>query len=140
MSYIKADYACEICRGVGPTHPVECHEIWEYDDKDKIQRLLGLISLCPRCHEVKHIGLAQVKGNLDRATSHLAKINKVSYSYAHAQVRAAFDVWAQRSKHKWTLDISWLKSMLNDPKPKKLSTAEENRVAKKLFFDLYNDK
>jgi hypothetical protein len=26
---------------------MECHEIWEYNDEDKIQKLIGLISLCP---------------------------------------------------------------------------------------------
>ena len=32
---IVADHAynvCEICGGVGPAHPVECHEIWDYND------------------------------------------------------------------------------------------------------------
>lgn len=32
-TYREADYRCEICDGQGPDHPVECHEIWHYDDK-----------------------------------------------------------------------------------------------------------
>ncbi len=26
--YDKAWHLCEICEGVGPKHPVECHEVW----------------------------------------------------------------------------------------------------------------
>lgn len=38
--------------------PVECHEVWDYDDDRKIQRLERRVALCPACHEVKHAGLA----------------------------------------------------------------------------------
>ena len=44
QSYRKAGYRCEICSEKGPTHPVECHEIWHYDDETKTQTLKGLIS------------------------------------------------------------------------------------------------
>src|SRR5574337_1863360 len=60
---IVADQAwnvCEICGGVGPKHPVECHEIWEYDEKNRTQKLAGMIALCPDCHMVKHFGFARV--------------------------------------------------------------------------------
>jgi hypothetical protein len=73
--YKNAGYVCEICGGVGQRHPVECHEIWEYDDGDKRQILRGVIALCPSCHEVKHIGLTQMRGGLDRAVSHMAEVN-----------------------------------------------------------------
>jgi hypothetical protein len=50
-SYAKAGYKCEICgesgKNQGYKHEVECHEIWEYNDRLKIQKLLGLVSLCP---------------------------------------------------------------------------------------------
>ena len=37
-SYKNAAHKCEICGGYGKKHPVECHEIWEYDDKNHIQK------------------------------------------------------------------------------------------------------
>ena len=52
-TYKKANFVCEICGGVGRKWPVECHEIWHYDDENKVQRLDGLIALCPPCHQVK---------------------------------------------------------------------------------------
>ena len=31
-TYQQAHYQCEVCGGRGKRHPVECHEIWHYDD------------------------------------------------------------------------------------------------------------
>jgi len=73
--YAAANSVCEICSGTGKKWPVECHEIWSYDDKRKIQSLSKMIALCPNCHEVKHIGRAQAVGNYDRAIKHLATVN-----------------------------------------------------------------
>lgn len=65
-SYERASNKCEICGDAGTNqgvkHKVECHEIWEYNDESHIQKLIGLISLCPNCHKTKHAGLAQIKG------------------------------------------------------------------------------
>jgi len=99
---------CEICGGVGRQWPVECHEIWEYDDAKKIQRLRGLIALCPNCHEVKHIGYAKVRGRAEMATKHLCKVNNLTAVQGTNYVRASFLQWRDRSQHKWTLDISFL--------------------------------
>ena len=38
------------------------HEVWDYDDARRVQRLVRLIALCPACHEVKHLGLAAKRG------------------------------------------------------------------------------
>src|ERR1044071_5919999 len=63
----NAGYICEICSGKGDKWPVECHEIWLYDDKRKIQTLERTIALCPSCHEVKHFGLASINGRSEQA-------------------------------------------------------------------------
>ena len=107
----KAGYKCEICGGRGPRHPVECHEIWKYDDSTRVQHLKGLISLCPDCHEVKHIGLAEVKGRSEEALAHLMKINSWKRPRAKKYVRDQFLIWQERSRSQWELDVSWLKSL-----------------------------
>lgn len=33
---------------------LECHEVWDYDDAMRVQRLSELVALCTRCHQVKH--------------------------------------------------------------------------------------
>jgi hypothetical protein len=107
-SYKKAGYLCEICGGIGNHHPVECHEIWQYDDNKHIQKLLGLISLCPLCHEVKHIGLASIRGRIDTVKRHLAKINAWTEQEVNEYVSKQFDVWMDRSLYEWKVDLMWL--------------------------------
>jgi len=107
-TYKRAGYHCEICGGRGPKWPVECHEIWEYDDKEHIQYLRGLVALCPDCHEVKHIGYAKTKGRLYSATEHLQKVNGWNKKQARLYIFDAFVEWDKRSEHKWTQDLSWL--------------------------------
>ena len=36
--YKAAFYKCEVCGGVGSAHPVECHEVWDFDDENKMTR------------------------------------------------------------------------------------------------------
>ena len=102
----KANHKCEICNGIGSKWPVECHEVWSYENK--IQKLERFIALCPSCHEVKHIGLATIKGRQDIAISHLAKVNGSSLEDASLYVQEAFGTWSKRSEHQWILDISYL--------------------------------
>lgn len=100
---------CEICGGVGPNHPVECHEIWEYNEKTKIQKLAGMIALCPDCHLVKHFGFARTQGKGEQALKHFMKINGLKKKEAEAAIAEAFQVWRKRSLLDWTLDLSGLK-------------------------------
>lgn len=106
--YLRANYRCEICQGQGSRHPVECHEKWAYNEETKIQRLTGLIALCPACHEVVHIGLAQLRGRYQQALHHLAKVNDWSLEKAERYVQLKFEVWQRRSESEWTVDVSWL--------------------------------
>lgn len=99
---------CELCGGRGPKWPVECHEVWGYDDVTHVQSLDGLIALCPACHEVKHIGRAETVGRLDQAKNRLMIANGWSPADVEAYLEGVWEVWAQRSKYQWTLDASWL--------------------------------
>lgn len=104
----KAYNVCEICGGVGPKHPVECHEIFSYDDKKCIQKLEGMIALCPNCHSCKHLGLAQIQGRGEQILKHLMRINNITKSVADDYVKNIFKIWAERSKKVWKLDLSHL--------------------------------
>lgn len=105
----KAWDTCEICGGIGPKHPVECHEIWEYINKTKTQKLTGLIALCPNCHMVKHFGLAQINNKKEIALKHFMKVNEVTKKVAEKYIAKEFMIWAKRSAIQWKLDISILK-------------------------------
>lgn len=104
----RAHNVCEVCGGRGRKWPVECHEVFAYDDERHIQKLVRLVALCPSCHEVKHIGLAGVRGNSARARAHLAKVNQWSLDDANHYIEACFEMWSRRSCHEWTLDLSYL--------------------------------
>ena len=112
ISYEKAGNKCEICKDSGKNqgykHNVECHEIWEYDDENLVQRLIGLISLCPMCHQVKHIGRAIAMGRANIAYQQLAKVNKWSPQQIQEHVEKSFEIYKERSKNEWSLDISML--------------------------------
>jgi hypothetical protein len=103
-----AGQRCEICGGRGRRWPVECHEVWQYDDTTKVQRLERLVALCPACHEVKHAGLASKRGRLPAVIERLVAINGWSEDDAAVYLEVVFETWAARSRQQWTLDISVL--------------------------------
>lgn len=108
--YQKAGHVCEVCGGRGPKHPVECHEIWDYDDRSLIQRLTGLVALCPNCHKVKHIGFAITQGqdSFLRALGHLATVNQWPMELAMEYVDRQFQIHKIRSQRQYHLDLRWL--------------------------------
>lgn len=111
--YAEAGYKCEICGGKGHKHPVECHEVWDFED-GKIT-LKGLIALCPSCHEVKHIGLASLRGRGHIALKHFMKVNNIPQHVAEKYVEEAFALYRERSKRQeWELDVSYLNDYLGN--------------------------
>jgi hypothetical protein len=112
ISYANANNKCEICgdtgKNQGYNHNVECHEIWQYDEETLTQKLTGLISLCPKCHMVKHIGRSIAIGKVDICYRQLAKVNKWTQSQIQKHIVESFDKHKLLSKHQWILDISML--------------------------------
>ena len=112
LSYEKANNKCEICgdtgKNQGYNHNVECHEIWHYDDINHIQTLTGLISLCPTCHQVKHIGRAIAIGKQVPCFKQLAKVNKWTREQILEHITSSFELHKKRSKFQWKLDLSIL--------------------------------
>lgn len=116
-SYKIANYVCQICgdNGInqGFSHPVECHEVWKFDDTHNIQKLIGFISLCPLCHKVKHIGLVQVNNEIDIAKNHLMKVNSIGKRTATIYIEQSFNIWRKRNKNNWLVDVNYIQKFLN---------------------------
>lgn len=99
---------CQIC---GETEGImNLHEIWSYDDVGHIQKLDGFILLCSLCHNVKHIGFAQIlakqgKLDLNRVIKHFCLVNGCSEMEFQTHVKVAFAIWRERSKYQWTQDF-----------------------------------
>ncbi len=122
-AYRKAEYKCEICGGRGDKWPVEAHEVWQYNDRSKTIKLVDIIALCPMCHKVKHIGLAQLNGEYDIAIKHLAEVNKWSIEEAERYLAKQVEIWEERSRYFWEIDISFANDLLD-----KIKKGERNDV------------
>lgn len=116
--YAKASFKCEICGKTGPRHhPLDCHEIWQYDDNNLTQTLVGFISLCPLCHGVKHYGRSLSQGSAKKVQRHLSKINNWSDTKTLAYIDEIFKLWKVRSRYQWNLDLSLLLNYgIDEPK------------------------
>jgi len=113
--YDKFNHRCSIC---GSNKKLDCHEVWEYDDKNHIQKLIGFVALCRMCHFVKHIGLAQtlaLKGklNYEDVVRHFMKVNKCDRNTFEKHKKVAFKQWRKRSKYKWQIDFGKYNKKLN---------------------------
>lgn len=122
--YAKANHRCEVCDGRGTRHPVELHEVWHYDDKTFVQTLVNMIVLCPACHEVKHMGLAGIKGRADIAKKWLQFVNAWSQEETDKHIDDCWRIWSERSKVDWTLDLSFLDQFDLDIEPFKSSPVQ----------------
>jgi hypothetical protein len=118
MAYRRAGYKCEVCGGTGLEQefnwPVECHEVWHYDDERHIQRLDRLIALCPWCHHVKHMGrisATEGEAGVARCMTHLKTVNDWTESQVTQHVGEVSALWQLRSGHAdWIQDLSVLES------------------------------
>lgn len=106
-AYKEAGYRCAVCSASGK---LNCHEVWQYDDAEHIQKLLGFIALCDLCHMVKHIGYAGIRaaeGELDfeAVIRHFMKVNECSREDFEEHARLAWEVWEERSNHQWKCEL-----------------------------------
>jgi hypothetical protein len=118
--YHEAGYKCQICGNTGKNqgvkHDVDCHEIWQYDDDCRVQKLIGFIALCPNCHLVKHPGFAQIQGKSDQVITQLMLINDITFAQATDYVADAFEIWMDRNQFKWEIDITYIDEYMKQPK------------------------
>ncbi len=101
-------FRCEICNGLGTKHPLECHEVWSYDAKTNIQKLIKFKSLCPLCHDVKHLGNSGFFDSRERAVDRFVALNNIPRSKAEQLINKAESLHIRRSKKTWRLDFSIL--------------------------------
>lgn len=132
--YELANDVCEICgdtsKNQGKNYNLECHEIFEYDDKRKIQKLTKLIGLCNHCHTVKHPGLAKKQGRIDIVYKQLMGVNNMNELQATEYIEESFKIWLERSQHEWKLDISYLTEYISEinEREKRLEDKRKNAI------------
>lgn len=109
LIYKESHYKCDIC---GAKDKLECHEVWNFNDKKLTQTLVGLTTLCNDCHRVKHIGLARKMGHFQDTLDHMCKVNQISKRYAKKVIDMHEKEVARRNKD-YTLDLRFLNKYRN---------------------------
>ncbi len=99
----KQNRHCGICGSEGS---LSCHEQWQYDDKNHIQTLAGVIAICHLCHAIKHYGLTMVrategKEDLNRVIDHYCLVNSCSREEFELDRKEAFHHHHIRSLWQW---------------------------------------
>lgn len=116
--YADAGHVCQICEAGGK---LNCHEMWAYDDKKCVQKLVGFQAICSMCHHVHHFGLAQILASqghlqLNAVIEHFMTVNNVNREAFEAHKTEAFTLWRQRSQRQWQTDLGeWSSLVLQRP-------------------------
>ena len=105
--YAEHGYRCGIC---GARGRLNCHEVWEYDDAARVQRLSGFVALCDWCHHVKHLvhtaGLAsEAKLDYERVVQHFMRVNGCGRDAFQEHRERAMEVYRRRSAEGWRVDL-----------------------------------
>lgn len=128
----QSEGVCALCGNVGAKGIVQCHERWVWIETPDahIQKLVGLIALCPRCHSAKHYGRAQIMGFADDANEQLLTVNGWSMAELNDHILASKMQWLERSQFQWELDLSWLPENLGITagEPKESKYAKQMRA------------
>jgi hypothetical protein len=102
-------HLCQIC-GEGSRKTIEVHELWTYEMPKRrwdpgMQRLVGLLSLCGKCHRCFHPGFAAILGRGAEAVERLGLVNRWTRAETEGYLDWAGSVWQARSTVPWALDL-----------------------------------
>lgn len=109
--YRENDYLCQICHGRGRKHPVEAHELWRYEGTT--QTIWDLLCLCPACHMAHHPGFMRTQGREEEAILQTMKVNQWTRAQVAEHYEHAKQVWIERSKIRWTLNLTPARKLLD---------------------------
>lgn len=108
--YRRAGHRCEIDGSDGGGRPLHAHEYWDY--RNGRQVLTHIACLSDTAHAATHLGRTRSFSGSDEvareALAYLAHVNGWTVQRAARYAREMLDVCAERSKRKWTLDLSLL--------------------------------
>lgn len=115
--FAEANFKCQICGAEGR---LNCDELWEFDEKNHVQRLKGFRAVCSMCHHVKHFGKSSIlaeegKLNLEKMIKHFMSVNKVPRMVFKEHLAAAMNIWEQLSQYEWTIDYGEWRTLIQNP-------------------------
>ena len=118
--YKGHNWTCQVCGAFGVK--VHCHEVWSYDDRKKIQKLVDLACLCEDCHNIKHWGrtiqlchagkLSQEY--IDTLRRHFCRVNQCTEKVMMELIVKAGEKNTKRSKYRYKLNLSSLRGIVKN--------------------------
>jgi hypothetical protein len=107
---------CQVC---GSAEKLHCHELWEFNDRSGVQRLVGLSTICNMCHHVTHFGLSTVlaaQGHLDihAVVAHFLRVNGCDSETFEKHFEKARAIWEKRSRRNWRVDFGEYAGLISD--------------------------
>lgn len=107
---------CAICGAGNYDSPLHLHEVWNYDERRGLQKLVDLQPICSDCHDVKHFGRASKMGLAEKALQHLLTVNNWDVETAYRYIEQVTSIWEKRSERTYKLDVSLVKRYHHNPK------------------------
>ena len=107
---------CQYCGAIKDTKKglyIHCHEVWEYNESTKIQKLIGFECLCSDCHAVHHWEYSRISNrDLNALLKHACKVNNCSQDEFKRHIQEAGDLWIKRSAIQWKLEYGEWASLI----------------------------
>lgn len=102
--YAEYGYCCAGCRTTGKMH---AHEVWEWNMKTKVQKLVEVVALCELCHAVEHFGHTEMQGRAFtlKVVRHITKVLDWTHNQFWKQREKAIKTWQQRNVYDWKIDF-----------------------------------
>jgi len=112
----RAEQRCSVC-GAGGHLQVDGD--WEFNDRKRVQRLVGLSALCQLCYLARHVDQAEAMAKqgrlgLERVVRHFRELNRCSLKTYEDHRREVLHTWNRRSMKTWKVDLT-IKDELLDP-------------------------
>lgn len=105
--YAQAEMKCQIC-GEECTS-LDAHEVWNFDEKNHIQKLVDIIGVCKACHSAIHFGRAQRCGYEEDAREQFLKVNCCDIAELNSHLMKVKKDFDRRNKiEDWELDLSFI--------------------------------
>ncbi|MCQ2026828.1 hypothetical protein [Clostridium butyricum] len=105
--YEKEKMHCHIC-GI-ECKSLDAHEVWDFEEKNHIQKLIDIIGVCKECHSAIHYGRAQKIGYGEQAQKQFIKVNGCDILDLQEELIRVKSDFLRRSKiNNWKLDLSFI--------------------------------
>lgn len=105
--YSNEKMCCHICGE--QCKSLDAHEVWEFDEKNHIQKLLEIIGVCKPCHNSIHYGRAQQIAYEKQAQEQFLKFNDCEMIDLQEEFLRVQSDYIRRSKiDNWKLDLSFI--------------------------------